>query len=127
MAEVQTSASVSTTKDVALAILAVIAILGSIVAFYWYDELPLVARVGMVIAGVAVGGGLAWLSSYGHEFVQFFQLARIELRKVVWPSREETVQTTVVVLIFAAAMGVFFFGLDWVLTWMTRFIGGQSS
>ena len=127
MAEVQTSASVSTTKDVALAILAVIAILGSIVAFYWYDELPLVARVGMVIAGVAVGGGLAWLSSYGHEFVQFFQLARIELRKVVWPSREETVQTTVVVFIFAAAMGVFFFGLDWVLTWMTRFIGGQSS
>jgi preprotein translocase subunit SecE len=127
MAEVQTTASVSTTKDVALAILAVIAILGSIVAFYWYDELPLVARVGMVIAGVAVGGGLAWLSSYGHEFVQFFQLARIELRKVVWPSREETVQTTVVVFIFAAAMGVFFFGLDWVLTWMTRFIGGQSS
>jgi preprotein translocase subunit SecE len=127
MAEVQTPASVSTTKDAALGILAVIAILGGIVAFYWYDELPLVARVGMVVAGVAVGGGLAWLSSYGHEFVQFFQLARIELRKVVWPSREETVQTTVVVFIFAAAMGVFFFGLDWVLTWMTRFLGGQSS
>ena len=127
MAEVQTPASVSTTKDAALAILAVIAILGGIVAFYWYDELPLVARVGMVVAGVLVGGGLAWLSSYGHEFVQFFQLARIELRKVVWPSREETVQTTVVMFIFAAAMGVFFFGLDWVLTWMTRFIGGQSS
>ena len=127
MAEVQTPTSVSTTKDAALGILAVIAILGGIVAFYWYDELALVARVGMVVAGVAVGGGLAWLSSYGHEFVQFFQLARIELRKVVWPSREETVQTTVVVFIFAAAMGVFFFGLDWVLTWMTRFLGGQSS
>ena len=91
------------------------------------DEMPLLARVGMVVAGVAAGAGLAWLSSYGHEFLQFFHLARIELRKVVWPGREETIQTTVVVFIFAAAMGVFFFGLDWVLTWMTRFLGGQSS
>src|SRR5579871_4798535 len=127
MAEVQTPANVSTGKDAALGILAVIAILAGIVAFYWFDELPLLARVGMVVAGVAVGGGLAWLSSYGHEFVQFFQLARVELRKVVWPSREETFQTTFVVFVFAALMGIFFFGLDWVLTWMTRFLGGQSS
>ena len=126
MAEVQTPASAST-KDVALAILAVVVVLAGVVAFYWYDELPLVARVGMVVAGVAAGAGLAWLSSYGHEFLLFFQSARIELRKVVWPGREETIQTTVVVFIFAAAMGVFFFALDWVLTWMTRFLGGQSS
>jgi preprotein translocase subunit SecE len=126
MAEVQTPAGAST-KDVALAILAGIAIFAGIVAFYWYDEVPLVARIGMVVAGVAAGAGLAWLSSYGHEFFLFFQSARIELRKVVWPGREETIQTTVVVFIFAAAMGFFFFGLDWVLTWMTRFLGGQSS
>ena len=126
MAEVQTPASAST-KDVALAILAVVVVLAGVVAFYWYDELPLVARVGMVVAGVAAGAGLAWQSSYGHEFLLFFQSARIELRKVVWPGREETIQTTVVVFIFAAAMGVFFFALDWVLTWMTRFLGGQSS
>jgi preprotein translocase subunit SecE len=126
MAEVQTPANAST-KDVALAILAVIAILAGVVAFYWYDEMPLAARVGMVVAGVGAGAALAWMSSYGHEFLLFFQSARIELRKVVWPGREETIQTTVVVFIFAAAMGVFFFGLDWVLTWMTRFLGGQSS
>jgi len=54
------------------------------------------------------------------------QAARVELRKVVWPQREETIQTTVVVFIFAALMGVFFWALDWLLTLMTRFLGGQS-
>ncbi len=68
--------------------------LGGIVAFYWFDEQALLLRVGMVIVGLAAGAGLLWFSSYGREFVQFAQAARVELRKVVWPSRTETVQTT---------------------------------
>jgi preprotein translocase subunit SecE len=125
MAEVQTPQGASA-KDSALAIFAVAAIFGGIVAFYWYDEMPLALRVGMVAAGLAAGAGLMWLSSYGREFLQFAVAARVELRKVVWPGREETIQTTVVVFIFAAVMGVFFWALDWLLTLMTRFLGGQS-
>jgi preprotein translocase subunit SecE len=67
-----------------------------------------------------------WLSWYGKEFVQFAQAARVELRKVVWPARQETMQTTVVVFVFAGLMGVFFFLLDLALTWMTRFLGGTT-
>ncbi len=125
MAEVQTPPGASA-KDTALAILSIAGVLGGIVAFYWYDEEPLPLRVGMVVIGLAAGVGLAWLSSYGREFLQFAQAARVELRKVVWPQREETIQTTVVVFIFAALMGVFFWALDWLLTLMTRFLGGQS-
>jgi preprotein translocase subunit SecE len=125
MAEVQSPASASP-KDTALAILAVVGVFGGIVAFYWFDEAALPLRVGMVAIGLAAGAGLAWFSSYGREFLQFAQAARVELRKVVWPQREETVQTTVVVFIFAALMGVFFWALDWLLTLMTRFLGGQS-
>ena len=125
MAEVQTPPGASA-KDTALAILSIVGVLGGIVAFYWYDEQPLPVRVGMVVVGIAAAAGLAWFSSYGREFLQFAQAARVELRKVVWPAREETIQTTVVVFIFAAVMGVFFWALDWVLTLMTRFLGGQS-
>ncbi|MEO7205519.1 MAG: preprotein translocase subunit SecE [Steroidobacteraceae bacterium] len=125
MAEVQTSA-VSSPKDTALLIFSIVAILGGIAAFYWFDEQPLVLRIGMVVLGLAAGAGLLWLSSYGREFVQFAQAARIELRKVVWPSRTETFQTTYVVIGFAILMGLFFFVLDWILTWMTRFLGGTS-
>ena len=74
MAEVQTQPGASS-KDTALLIVSIVAILSGIVAFYWYDELPLPARVGMVVVGVAVGAGLAWFSSYGREFLLFGQAA----------------------------------------------------
>ena len=104
----------------------VLAILGGIWAFYWFDDQSLTLRVAMVVAGVIAGLGLAWLSWYGREFWQFAQAARVELRKVVWPERDDTVKTTYIVFGFAFLMGMFFFGLDWVLTWMTRFLSGQS-
>jgi preprotein translocase subunit SecE len=126
MAQVQTpTAPASSVKDTLLLITALIAVLGSIVAFYWFDEAPLLARVGMVVAGVVAGGALLWVSSYGHAFVEFFQAARVELRKVVWPSREMTGKTTVWVFVFAALMGFGFFLLDMLLGWMTRAIGGM--
>jgi preprotein translocase subunit SecE len=123
MAEVQTPA-VASPKDTALLIVSIVAILSGIAAFYWFDEQSLLLRVGLVILGLAAGAGLLWLSTYGREFVQFAQAARVELRKVVWPSRTETFQTTYVVIGFAIVMGLFFFVLDWILTWMTRFLGG---
>ena len=125
MAEVQTPAGASA-KDSALMSFAILALLAGIVAFYWYDELALPYRVAMVIAGLAAAAGLAWFTWYGREFWQFAIAARIELRKVVWPEREETIKTTYVVFIFAIVMGVFFWGLDWVLTWLTRLLSGQS-
>jgi preprotein translocase subunit SecE len=125
MAEVQTPAAASA-KDTALMILSTLLLLAGIVAFYWYDELALPFRIAMVIAGLAAGAGLAWFSWYGREFWQFALAARVELRKVVWPEREETIKTTYVVFIFAIVMGVFFWGLDWILTLLTRLLSGQS-
>ena len=124
MAEVQTPAGASA-KDTALVMLSIVAVFAGIVAYYWYDELGLPARIGMVIAGLALGAGLAWFTWYGREFWQFAIAARIELRKVVWPEREETIKTTYVVFIFAILMGLFFWGLDWVLTWAIRLLTGQ--
>jgi len=125
MAEVQTPAGASG-KDSALMTLSIVALLAGIVAFYWYDELALYYRVAMVAAGLAAGAALMWFTWYGREFWQFALAARVELRKVVWPEREETIKTTYVVFIFAIVMGVFFWGLDWVLTWLTRWLSGQS-
>jgi preprotein translocase subunit SecE len=125
MAEVQTPASASA-KDVALMVSSLLLLLAGIVAFYWFDERALVIRVAMVIAGLAAAAGLMWFSWYGREFWQFAVAARVELRKVVWPEREETIKTTYVVFIFAIAMGVFFWLLDMGLTYLTRLLGGQT-
>jgi preprotein translocase subunit SecE len=126
MAEVQTPPSASV-KDTALIVLSLLALFVGIGAFYWYEDQALPIRIAMVVAGLGLGAGLAWFSWYGREFWQFAQVSRIELRKVVWPSRDETVKTTYVVFIFAIVMGLFFWGLDWVLTWLTRLLTGQSA
>jgi preprotein translocase subunit SecE len=125
MAEMHTPPEASP-KDTVLMSLSVLAILGGIWAFYWFDDQGLALRAVMVVAGVLAGLGMAWFSWYGREFWQFALAARVELRKVVWPEREETIKTTVVVMVFAFLMGLFFFLLDLVLTWMTRFLSGQT-
>jgi preprotein translocase subunit SecE len=124
MAEVQAPEGASA-KDNALMILAIVALLAGVVAFYWYEEDPLALRLAMVGSGVVVALGLAWLSWYGREFWQFAQAARVELRKVVWPEREDTVRTTVLVIVFASLMGLFFWLLDLILTWLIRLLTGQ--
>src|ERR1700733_4596372 len=125
MAEVQTPAGASA-KDTALMMTSIVLLIAGIVAFYWFDEQMLVIRVGMVILGLAAGAGLMWFSWYGREFWQFAQAARVELRKVVWPQRDETVKTTYVVFGFAIVMGLFFWLLDMGLTFLTRLLGGQT-
>jgi preprotein translocase subunit SecE len=125
MAEVQTPTGASA-KDTALMMTSIVLLIAGIVAFYWFDEQMLVIRVGMVIVGLAAGAGLMWFSWYGREFWQFAQAARVELRKVVWPERDETVKTTYVVFGFAIVMGLFFWLLDMGLTFLTRLLGGQT-
>jgi len=112
-------------KDNALMILSIVALLAGVVAFYWYEEDALALRMAMVGSGVVVAVGLAWVSWYGREFLQFAQAARVELRKVVWPEREDTVRTTVLVIVFASLMGLFFWVLDLILTWLIRLLTGQ--
>jgi preprotein translocase subunit SecE len=124
MAEVQAPEGASA-KDNALMILAIVALLAGVVAFYWYEEDPLALRLAMVGTGLAAAVGLAWISWYGREFWQFAQAARVELRKVVWPEREDTVRTTVLVIVFASLMGLFFWVLDLILTWLIRLLTGQ--
>jgi preprotein translocase subunit SecE len=124
MAEVQAPEGASA-KDNALMVLSIVALLAGVVAFYWYEEDPLALRLAMVGSGVVVALGLAWVSWYGREFWQFAQAARVELRKVVWPEREDTVRTTVLVIVFASLMGLFFWVLDLILTWLIRLLTGQ--
>ena len=124
MAEVQATEGASA-KDNALMILSIVALLAGVVAFYWYEEDPLALRLAMVGSGVVVAVGLAWVSWYGREFWQFAQAARVELREVVWPEREDTVRTTVLVIVFASLMGLFFWVLDLILTWLIRLLTGQ--
>jgi preprotein translocase subunit SecE len=105
---------------------AIAILVGGVAAFYLLGSLPLAVRWVIVLAAVAAGIFVALQSSQGRAFWQFVQGSRVELRKVVWPTRQETLQTTLVVFVAILAMGIFFWILDWILGAVTRALTGQG-
>ena len=107
-------------------VLAAAALVGGVVAYYWYENEPQVLRVLMVLGGLIASFLLLYWSQPGRELWTYVQSSRVELRKMVWPTRTETWRTTLVVFVFVMALGVFFWGVDWVLAKGMRFVTGQG-
>nr|MBO2490479.1 preprotein translocase subunit SecE [Gammaproteobacteria bacterium] len=98
-----------------------------IAGFYWLSDQPIWLRWLIVLAALAVGALVSLQSYQGKTFWSFVQSSRIELRKVVWPSRQETMQVTLVVFVMVILLGLFFWGLDTLLGALTRWLTGQGS
>jgi preprotein translocase subunit SecE len=118
----QTAGAADTAKLVA----GVAVLIGGIVGFYLLGEQPIWLRWLLVLAALAIGVLIALQSHQGRTFWQFVQSSRIELRKVVWPSRQETWQVTLVVFVVVAVLGLFFWGLDSLLGLLTRWLTGRG-
>jgi len=101
-------------------------VIAGLVGFYALRAQPEWLRWLAVVAGVVLAAGLFATSERGHAFWRFMQAARLELRKVVWPERQETLRFTAVVFIFVITAGVFFWLLDVFLAWATRHLTGQG-
>ena len=115
-----------TLVDTAKLILAVgIVVAGLFVYYYFGDSSQLLRSVGVLVA-LALAALVALQSMQGQSLWKFIQAARVELRKVVWPTREETIQTTIAVMVFALIMGVFFWLLDLFLLYVSSKITGQG-
>ncbi|MCK0507160.1 preprotein translocase subunit SecE [Aromatoleum anaerobium] len=98
--------------------LALALIAAGVVGFYLLSEQALVLRVLSVLAGVAAGVAVAWQSEPGRRFVAFARESITETKKVVWPSRKETVQTTGLVFAFVVLMAAFLWVTDKSLEWV---------
>ncbi len=92
--------------------------------FYIFSEQSLLYRVLalLVLAGIAVF--MAYQTSKGKQTALFFRDARTEVRKVVWPTRAETTQTTLIVMVIVFIVGVFLWLLDWALAGAFQLITG---
>ena len=89
-----------------------------IVGYYLLSESSFLLRILSVIAGVAVGIAVALSSALGKEFVVFARESLAEVKKVVWPTRKETMQTTAAVFAFVVVMAVFLWVSDKTLEWV---------
>ena len=99
-----------------------------LIAVIWgnneYKEAALFIRVMAVVAAIGVAAGLALLTQKGKNAIGFARESRIEVRKVVWPSRQETIQTTLIIFAVVAVVGLFLFLLDGALIWAVDAITG---
>ncbi|MDR2614514.1 MAG: preprotein translocase subunit SecE [Candidatus Accumulibacter sp.] len=98
--------------------LALALVVAGLVGFYVLDGQPLILRVLSVLAGVIAGGLVAWFSTPGRQFAGFVNESITETKKVVWPSRKETVQTTGIVFAFVVVMAIFLWMTDKSLEWV---------
>ena len=103
--------------DTAKLSVAVLIVVGAMVAFYYYADQSLLLRVVGLLVAVVVAGAIAYQTEKGRFVAGFFKDAQIEIRKVVWPTREETVQTTLVVLLVVVVVAIGLWLLDMFLGW----------
>ena len=116
-----------TIVDTAKLALSVVIVLAGLVAYYYFGDASALLRTVAVLVALALAAVVALTSLQGRMLWKFIQGARVELSKVVWPTREETIQTTIVVLVVALIGGVLFWVLDFFLLWITTRITGQGS
>ena len=106
--------------------LAVACVVAGVFGYYYFAETAQVLRVLMVMGGLVAAGVVAWLSAPGKEFFAFAQEAWTEAGRVSWPTRKETMQTTVIVFAFVVVMALFLFAVDTTLAWIVKLLTGRG-
>ena len=110
--------TVSTGADKAKLAAAVALVIASIAGFYLLSKQGAVVQWGALIAGLIVAAGVFLVSESGRQLVAFGKDAWREVKKVVWPTRKETVQMTAYVFAFVVVMALFLWLTDKTLEWV---------
>ena len=97
---------------------------GGVYGNSYYGDQPILYRVLALLALALVAGWVASLTQKGGDFLALVKGSRTEIRKVVWPTRQETTQTTLIVFVFVIITGLILWGLDSVLGWLASLILG---
>ncbi|WP_024891243.1 preprotein translocase subunit SecE [Luteimonas huabeiensis] len=111
--------------DIVKYALAVALVAAGVFAFYWFGAWPAWARIGAVVVGVGAGFAVFMLSLKGAQTREFLAETRFELRKVVWPTRQEATRMTWVVIVAVIIIALVLAGFDTVIQWLLRVLLGH--
>lgn len=123
--KVQTEAE-NPVLDTLKSVLSVALVVSGIIVFYLYQDQPVLYRVLGFIAVVVLAIVLSATTDKGRFVLGFARESRIEVRKVVWPTRQETMQTTLVVMVMVFIVGIILWLLDMFLLWGVKLLTGQG-
>jgi preprotein translocase subunit SecE len=113
--------------DTLLLIVALLLLIGGMAAYYMLvPQLSKLPRMALMLGGIAVAVALVYQTAIGKTLWSYVVGSRVELRKVVWPSRQETVQTTLVIAVFVVFMALVMWGLDSALLHGVQLLTGRA-
>ena len=101
-------------------------LVAAIVGNHYFSEQSLLIRVVAILVAVSIAMLVAATTEKGKTALGFAKEARVEARKVVWPTRQETVQTTLIIMVAVAVMSLLLWGIDAVLVKIVAFALGQE-
>ena len=122
----KTEEVVSNKLDTFKLLLAIAILILGIVGFYYYEAESQLYRVLGVVLAAGVAVAISSTTALGQNLIGFGREARMEVRKVVWPTRQETVQTTFMVLIAVIIIGIFLWLIDMLLAQAIQMITGGA-
>jgi preprotein translocase subunit SecE len=107
-------------KWTVVAVLVAVAVIGN----SYYSDQSLLYRILGIVALAIVAGAVALQTAKGAAFWDLVKGSRTEIRKVVWPTRQETVQTSMIVVVFVLLVALMLWGLDGLLGWLVSLVIG---
>ena len=99
-------------------------VVGGVVGNWYFQDQSVLARAIALVALAAVAGFVALQTDRGRALLSVAREARQEIRRVVWPTRQETAQTTFVVLALIVLFALILWGLDSMLSWLVQGVIG---
>lgn len=97
---------------------------GLVFAYTTYEDISVLYRALGAVAVVVIAGAIASTTFKGKSFLIFAKEAKIEVRKVVWPTRQEVVRMTLVILAAVAVVGVLLYFIDMIIVWVVGLVTG---
>jgi preprotein translocase subunit SecE len=115
--------------DVVLWVIALILLVGAALTnqhlpAYWAPANDIWVRVGVILACIVGAFGLLYATHQGKGFIRLLKDSRIELRRVTWPTKQETVTTSWHVLVVVVVAAILLWCFDYILGWAIKFIIG---
>ena len=107
--------------DSLLLLISVVLLIGGIGAYYYYEDMAIApVRVAGLIVVTIVAAFIAGQSQQGATFFRFLKESDMERRKVVWPTHQETLQTSLMVIVVTILISLFLAGVDWLIGTLVR-------
>lgn len=108
-------------------VLSALLVAAGIAGFYWLADKALVLRILVILAGIAAAVAVLWTTTQGQSALGFIGESVTEAKRVVWPARKETIQTTVAVFILVAVVAAFLAVVDIGFAYMVQWLMGRST